>query len=261
MICVKELSAFLNTCAPYSTQCGWDNSGMLIGDPEKAVACAAFALDLTNRTLALAKEAGADVLVTHHPVIFHAKKNLLTGDPVYALCQSGLAAISVHTPWDCAQGGVNDVLCDLLGLENVREIPSDETPVPMARIGEVAPCSPEQFAKKVAAALKTTVQLVPGKDEIRTVALCGGAGMDFFFDAVSLGADAYLTGEAKHHELLLAADCGKTLVVGGHFATEAPSMEALRQKVQTAFPALRTVLLDQPYPVQFIAAEGETHGA
>ena len=105
------------------------------------------------------------------------------------------------------------------------------------------------------------VQLALGKDEIRTVALCGGAGMDFFFDAVSLGADAYLTGEAKHHELLLAADCGKTLVVGGHFATEAPSMEALRQKVQTAFPALRTVLLDQPYPVQFIAAEGETHGA
>ena len=254
---VKDIAAFINTVAPYDTQCSWDNSGMLVGDPEKEVTCVAFALDLTKRTLAMAKEAGAELLVTHHPVIFHEKKNLLAGDPVYALCQSGLAAISVHTPWDCAKGGVNDVLCGLLGLQNVRGIPSDEGPVPMARIGEIAPCSPEAFAKKVAAVLGTTVQLVPGKDEVRTVALCGGAGMDFFFDAVSLGADAYLTGEAKHHELLLAADCGKTLVVGGHFATEFPPMAALQQKVQAAFPTLRTVLLDQPYPVRFIAAEGE----
>lgn len=254
---VKDIAAFINTVAPYDTQCSWDNSGMLVGDPEKEVTCVAFALDLTKRTLAMAKEAGAELLVTHHPVIFHEKKNLLAGDPVYALCQSGLAAISVHTPWDCAKGGVNDVLCGLLGLQNVRGIPSDEGPVPMARIGEIAPCSPEAFAKKVAAVLGTTVQLVPGKDEVRTVALCGGSAMDFFFDAVALGADAYLTGEAKHHELLLAADCEKTLVVGGHFATEFPPMAALQQKVQAAFPTLRTVLLDQPYPVRFIAAEGE----
>ena len=254
MICVRDLSAFLNTCAPYETQCGWDNSGMLIGDPQQAVTCAAFALDLTDRTLALAKDAGADLLITHHPVIFHPKKALLAGDPVYALCKSGLAAISVHTPWDCAAGGVNDVLCALLGLQNVRGIPSDEAPVPMARIGEIAPCSPEAFAKKVAAALGTTVQLVPGSDEIRTVAVCGGAAMDLVFDAVSRGADAYVTGEAKHHELLAAADCGKTLVVGGHFATEYPSMAVLRDKVQAAFPELRTVLLDQPAPVRFINA-------
>ncbi len=254
MILVKDLSAFLNTCAPYETQCGWDNSGMLIGDPEQAVTCAAFALDLTDCTLALAKEAGAEVLITHHPVIFHPKKALLAGDPVYALCKSGIAAISVHTPWDCAEGGVNDVLCALLDLQNVRGIPSDEGPVPMARIGEISPCSPEAFAKKVAAALGTTVQLVPGKDEIRTVAVCGGAAMDLFYDAVSCGADAFLTGEAKHHELLAAADCGKTVVIGGHFATEAPSMAALRDKVQAAFPALKTVLLDQPAPVRFINA-------
>ena len=254
MICVKDLSAFLNTCAPYSTQCSWDNSGMLIGDPEREVTTAAFALDLTNRTVALAKACGAEVLVTHHPVIFHAKKNLLAGDPVYTLCQSGLAAISLHTPWDCAQGGVNDVLCEMLCLQNVRGIPSDETPVPMARIGEIAPCTPEAFAKQVAAALKTTVQLVPGKDEIRTVAVCGGSAMDFFFDAVALGADAYLTGEAKHHEKLMAADYEKTLVVGGHFATEAPSMRPLCERVQAAFPALQTVLLDQPAPVRFINA-------
>ena len=253
---VQMLSDFLNTLAPYNTQCSWDNSGLLVGDPERAVQCAAFALDLTNETLRQAVACGADVLVTHHPVIFNPKRNLLAGDPVYALCQSGLAAVSVHTPWDCAKGGVNDVLCDTLGLTNVTGIASAETPVPMARVGDITPCSPKEFAKLCARALGTTVQLVEGKEEIRRVAVCGGAGMDFFFDALALGAQAYLTGEAKHHELLMAADCGKTLVVGGHFATEAPSMGALCQAVKAAFPALKTVLLRQPAPVSFISEEG-----
>ncbi len=256
MITGKALSDFLNTIAPYATQCGWDNSGFLVGDPEKAVQCAAFALDLTNETLQQALDCGADVLVTHHPVIFNPKRNLLAGDPVFALCQSNLAAISVHTPWDCAPGGVNDVLCDALGLTNVTGVASDETAVPMARVGEIAPCTPQDFAKQCARALGTAVQLVEGRDTIRRVAVCGGAGMDFFFDALALGADAYLTGEAKHHELLLAADCGKTLVVGGHFATEAPSMAALQARVQTTFPALRTVLLQQKAPVSLISEEG-----
>ena len=256
MLTVKELSAFLNTVAPYDTQCDWDNSGLLCGDPAGKVTCAAFALDLTNETLKMAKEAGAELLVTHHPVIFQPKRCLLGGDPVYALCQSGLAAISIHTPWDCADGGVNDVLCGLLGLQNVRGIPSDETPVPMARIGKISPCSPEQFAKKVAVALSTTVKFAPGKDEIKSVAVCGGAAMDVFFDAVALGADAFVTGEAKHHELLAAADSGRTVVVAGHFATEYPSMAALQAKVQAAFPALQTVLLPQRDPARFVGAEG-----
>ena len=256
MITVQMLSDFLNTLAPYNTQCSWDNSGLLVGNPERDVQCAAFALDLTNETLRQALDCGADVLVTHHPVIFNPKRNLLAGDPVYALCQSGLAAISVHTPWDCAKGGVNDVLCNALGLTEPQGIASDETAVSMARIGNIAPCTPKAFAKQCARVLGTTVQLVEGRETIRRVAVCGGAGMDFFFDALAAGADAYLTGEAKHHELLLAADCGKTLVVGGHFATEAPSMDALRQAVQTAFPALRTVLLRQPEPVSFISEEG-----
>jgi len=256
MLTVKHLNEFLNTVAPYGTQCSWDNSGLLAGDPAREVSCAAFALDLTNDTLRQAVACGADVLVTHHPVIFNPKRNLLAGDPVYALCKSGLAAISVHTPWDCAAGGVNDVLCDLLGLTNTRGIESDETAVPMARIGDISPCSPRQFAKQCARALGTTVQLVEGGGEIRRVAVCGGAGMDFFFDALALGADAYLTGEAKHHERLMAADCGKTLVVGGHFATEAPSMRALQTAVQQAFPALKTVLLKQKAPVCLISEEG-----
>lgn len=256
MITVKAISECLNRIAPYNTQCSWDNSGLLCGDPAQAVVCAAFALDLTDETVALAKEIGAELLVTHHPVIFQPKRKLLSGDPVWTLCRSGIAAVSVHTPWDCAEGGVNDVLCELLGLRDVRPVPSDETPAPMARLGECEPCAPEAFAQKVAAALGGAVQLVPGKGKIRSVAVCGGAGMDFFFDALANGADAFVTGEAKHHELLWAQDSGKTLVVGGHFATEYPSMAAMRAKVQAEFPTLRTVLLPQRAPATLISAKG-----
>lgn len=251
MIKVKDIFDYINSFAPFDTQCQWDNSGLLIGDADKEVKKIGFALDMTKEVLLDAVNNQVDLIVTHHPVIFTPQKAFLKGDIAYELALNGISVISAHTSFDCAKGGVNDVLCELFGLINIEGVESEECAVAMARIGEL-PFSDEltslQLGKLVAQKLDTSPKVVVSDKPVRKVALCGGAGMDFFVDAVKMGADAYITGEAKHHELLMAQDMGITLIEAGHFETENPSVEYLRTYVQKQFSQTKTIILKQTRP-------------
>ena len=227
MVNVKTVSDYINSFAPYDTHCSWDNCGLLVGDENKEVSKVGICLDLTSETLENAKTQGVDLVITHHPLIFTPQKNFLSGDKAYELAVAGISLISAHTCFDCADGGVNDVLCDLLGISNVKGVATEETTVPMIRIGEVKEQSSLDFAKLVSETLGTVCRVVDCGNEIKRVAVCGGAGMDFYDEAVKAGADAYVTGEIKHHEMLYAKDKGVTVIEAGHFETENPSMTAL----------------------------------
>lgn len=252
MINVKAISDYIDKIAPYSTQCSWDNSGLLVGDPEAEVRKVGICLDLTAETLSQAIKEGADLIITHHPLIFTPQKNFLAGDKAFELARNGISLISVHTPFDCTRGGVNDVLCDILGIENVEGIDSEETEIPMARIGFVNEKSSSEFAHFVAKKLGTTCRVVDCKNTVKKVAVCGGAGMDFFHDAVKMGADAYVTGELKHHEMLMAREMGVTVIDAGHFQTENPSMTALKNMLEKEFEKVEFVALHQSAPAEFI---------
>lgn len=253
MATVKDISLFIDSIAPYSTKCEWDNCGVLVGDETKPVTKIGFTLDLTHETLKDGIDKGVDLIVTHHPIIFMPQKSFLKGNMAYELACHGISAISAHTCFDCAKGGVNDTLCELLGLKDVIGVEGEGCTVPMARIGNLnEELTSFQLAELVSEKLETTVSVVDAKRKIKKVALCGGAGMDFFFNAVNMGADAYITGEAKHHELLMAKDMGVTLIIAGHFETENPAMANLKEYVSDAFPNIETVLLKQSNPVTFI---------
>ena len=249
---VKAVSDFIDSIAPYGTKCEWDNCGILEGDAEGEVKKIGFALDLTEETLTEAEKNGVDLIITHHPIIFHAQKNFLKGNLVYALARKGINAISAHTCFDCAKGGVNDALCEILGLKNVELVESGECVVPMARIGEIDECSPSDFAKRVSSKLNTTVRFVNAGKSIKRVAVCGGAGMSFLDDVISCKADAYVTGDISHHEMLEAKEKGISVAAAGHFETEYPAMEYLRKRVANAFSDVETLLLKQSNPVEFI---------
>lgn len=255
MATVKEISLFIDSIAPYNTQCSWDNCGILVGDENKAVNKIGFALDLTSETLEDAINNQVDLIITHHPIIFSPQKSFLKGDIAYELALSGISAISAHTCFDCAKGGVNDALCEILDIVNVQGVPSEECSVPMARIGDLAlnqELTSFQFAREVSKKLMATVSVVETERKIKRVAVCGGAGMDFFFDAVKMGADAYVTGEMKHHEMLMAKQCGVTAIAAGHFETENPSMSYLKKYIDDEFLQIDTVLLKQSSPVKFV---------
>ena len=254
---VKEIYHYIDRIAPLGSQCDWDNSGLLLGDEKKQVRRVGFALDLTAQTLQQAVTADVDLLITHHPVIFRAKKRVLADDPLYTLVRHDIAVVSVHTPWDCAVGGVNDVLCALLNLQNVRAVETPDSAAPMLRLGELErEMTPQDFAALCARKLRTTVRLASCGAAIKTVAVVGGAAIEFCDAAKEHGADVFLTGDAKHHEMLDAVDSGISVVAAGHFETEHPSMFALKEQIEQAFPSLSCLVLEEKNPVEFFGCNG-----
>lgn len=252
MVTVKEISDFIDSFAPYDTKCEWDNCGILVGDTEKEVKKIGFSLDLTKETFRDACEKGVDMIITHHPVIFKAQKSFLRGNMAFEAASNGITILSAHTCFDCAEGGINDVLCDVLGIKNPIGVPSAECSVPMVRMGGVEKQTSLEFAELVSKKLSTVCRVVDGNNEIRKVAVCGGAGADFIDDAIKMGADAYVTGDMSHHEFLDSADKGITVIAAGHFETENPAMTVLMKKVSYKFSEIETVILKQSNPVKFI---------
>lgn len=252
MVTVKDISEFIDSFAPYESKCEWDNCGILVGDKQKEVKKIGFCLDLTVETLKDACLNGADMIITHHPVIFKAQKTFLKGNMAFEAVLNGIAVLSAHTCFDCADGGVNDILCEILDIKNQMGVPSDDCSVPMARIGEVEKQNSLDFAKKVSEKLGTVCRVADCNNEINKVAVCGGAGADFIDDALKMGADAYVTGDMSHHNFLEAKEKGITVIAAGHFETENPSMAVLMKKVKDNFSDIETVLLKQSNPVKFI---------
>lgn len=252
MVKVKDICDYINRISPYETQCGWDNCGMLVGDSDKQVNKIAFALDLTSQTLKKSTDFGAELIITHHPVIFKAQKNFLKGNLVYELAMNGISAISAHTCFDCAEGGVNDVLCEILDIKDAEGVPSEECSIPMARIGNINEISSSDFAHFVAEKLDAFCRVADVGNTIKRVAVCGGAGMDFFDKAVEMGADAYVTGDASHHHFLDAAEKNITLIAAGHFETEFPAILRLMDMISNQFAEVECLLIDQKNPVEYL---------
>lgn len=250
---VGDIYQYLNEIAPFHTQEDWDNSGLLVGDQTKEVTKVALALDVTNDTLRQAHEFGADLLVSHHPVIFHPLKNVLKDSPVFYAIEQNIAVISAHTCWDAADGGVNDTLAKLLGLYSIEKIGPEENGVQLLRAGNLkAPIPAEEFADIVSAALDTVVRVSSPNKIIQRVAVCGGAGASLLPDLADLGTiDAYVTGDAKHNDFLDAIDLDISLLAAGHYETETISMPVLKELLKQEFPQLEYTYL-QSAPVKYI---------
>lgn len=231
---IQEIFNYLNTRAPMDTAEGWDNPGMLVGDPRREVTRVLVALDATAGAVDTAEAVCADLIVTHHPVIFAPLKRLTADSIPYRLAAAGIDLIAAHTNLDKAEGGVNDTLAARLGLTDVT-VAADE----YTRIGTLTePMSARDFAAHVAGVLDTAVRY-SGDKEVRTVAVCGGSGGDFMLRCIG-AADAYVTGEVRHHEWLAAAG-HVNVIEAGHYATEVPVVDTLCTWLTETFPDLTVI--------------------
>ncbi len=229
---VQDIYTFLEQKAPITLAEEWDNVGLLVGDATAEVSSVVVALDVTDEVIETAVQHKAELVITHHPVIFDPLKTVTADSIVYRLIRAGVSVISMHTNADKAEGGVNDCLSEKLGLSDVEVAPDG-----MSRIGKLpASMTAEVFASYVSQCLDTAVRVKTGSDMIRTVALCGGGGADLVLSLLDT-ADAALTGEAKHHEWL-SVPPAKTLVDGGHYATENAVTDRFCEWLQPAFPDL-----------------------
>lgn len=246
-ITLQEIVKELDRIAPFATQMDFDNAGLLVGDGDRTISKALVCLDITPDVVAQAQKIGAELIVSHHPVIFRPLKRLEGGSVPYLLARADICAVSVHTNYDFAPRGVNFHLAQALGLADLQGLAGGE--VPEAIFGTLPrEMEPVEFARWVRQAIGADgVTLVDGGRSIRTVGLCGGAGGEYIFEAAGR-VDAFVTGEMKHHEQLFAKSAGITAVVGGHFATERLAMEPLRAHLQEVFPAVEFRLAEECAP-------------
>ena len=122
MTLVKDIYNYINSIAPYNEMEEWDNSGFILGDEEKTVSTVVMALDGTKAAADYAKSVEADLLLTHHPIIFNPVKKIVKGTAVYELINNDIATMCAHTSYDKAAGGINDSLAKLLDLKNTKKL-------------------------------------------------------------------------------------------------------------------------------------------
>lgn len=240
MTTVDHILQYLETLAPRELKMDWDNVGLLCGSRSREVTKILVALDPFEAVCKEAAEMGAELIVTHHPLIFVAPKAVTdetsVGRCIMALCRHGISAINAHTNLDCATGGVNDVLASTLGLENTEVIGCEN----LLRCGEVPQQPLSSFLSHVKTALDCRgLRYVDGGKPVHKVAVGGGACAGELMDAVVAGCDTFVTADVKYNQFWDANDLGINLIDAGHFQTENPVVAVLAEKLQTQFPEIQ----------------------
>lgn len=238
MSTVRDIERFFDEKVPFSLKMDFDNVGLLCGFPEREVGRVLLALDVTQAVIDEAEELGAELIVTHHPVIFHPLKRVcsddLEGGRVVKMLQKGISAICLHTNLDIVEGGVNDALTEVLGLTVTGTLEC-------GRIAELdAEENMEVFCRRVQLALGVSgLRFYDSKRPVKRVALCGGSGGDLVYEARSLGCDTVLSGEIRYNQWLDGRELELNLVDADHFCTENVVIPVLQRLLREGFPSLQ----------------------
>lgn len=245
MITVADIMAFMETLAPNCLKMDWDNVGLNCGSKQAPVRRILVALDPFEHVCREAVDCKADLLVTHHPLIFRPWP-MVTDDAAITrglmnLVRHGISHFCAHTNLDCAEGGVNDVLAATLGLKQVTTVPNDAHR--MLRCGEVE----EQELSAFLAFVKNTLhcdglRYCSGGKKVHKVAVGGGGCSGGLFDAICAGCDTFVTSDVKYNEFWDAYEQGLNLIDAGHFHTENPVVTVLAEKIAKQFPEIEVII-------------------
>ena len=263
-----DLLAALNAKCPPFEGCEDQDGVAFLPYPDREVARIAIALDANPRTAELASDAGADLFLTHHPMLYGGEPEV--GTPQYLareiLLSQGIAAMSLHARLDAAAGGMNDTICRMLGIFDESTITRFGTPDAegLGRIGKLScrqdlggisdgvPC--RTLAEYVKARLGAPAAVVTLPERVlHTVAVVSGSCSDFVPRAAELGADAIIGGEFKYHTLDLAVSLGISCIGVGHYYSERHAVEVLSRLCREVIPTAELITVDPGCPAKIIA--------
>ena len=224
---ISDVLLRLENYAPLSLAEDYDNVGLMIGNAENELTSALLTLDVDIDTAYEAADKGANLIISHHPLIFAPLKRI-TADTTHGQCilyliQHDIAVYSAHTNLDAAAGGLCDLLAAILNLQNVAPMCGGEADTGIGRVGILpAPLKMDELAKTV---MKTfslpSVRFTgEGDDLVSRVAVCTGGGAGLLNEAVSSFADVYITGDIKYHGAREAAERGINLLELPHYDSE-----------------------------------------
>ena len=243
MTTVQQVYEEMQRIAPLELAESWDNPGLLV-DCGGTVQKVLVTLDITPEVVEEAARKHCEVIVAHHPVIFSPLKKIGPQDVPCQLVRAGISAICMHTNLDAAEGGVNEVLAGIFGMKNLETFADG-----CGRVGEIELNSVKGLAYQVQKELASRcnlpengpavqIKLVDNGRMVKRLAVISGAGGSLFEEAIAVGADCLLTGEANHHHAIDAKRLGLSLIAAGHYATEFPVTAAVAEKLRAALPDL-----------------------
>ena len=247
MATVKDILDCVQSFAPQYMKESWDKVGLNCGRLSAPVTKVLIALDPFEAVCKEAVEVGAELLVTHHALIW--QPGFVTDETAWGrntlfLIENGIAHINAHTNLDCAPGGVNDTLAHKLGLENIQVIAPGGTDEQgreygLLRQGEVVQQPLEQFMKTVKEQLGCKgLRYVNCGKPVSKVAVGGGACAGFMQQAIAAGCDTFVTADVRYNQFWDAQDLGINLIDAGHFHTENPVCQVLADVISKAFPEI-----------------------
>ena len=238
---VKDITKVIEEFAPLSIQESWDNSGLCIGAPESEVTSVLLGLDCTPELVDEAIACGADMIVTHHPLIFSGLKKIspddLVGETVIKAIAAGISVYAAHTNSDKVLSGVSGAMAARLGLENVEILDEDGDGTGLGVVGDL----PEPMSAEDAIAfvkerfgLKAMRTSRPLDGPITRIAMCGGSGGSLIGAAVRSGAQLYISGDISYHNFFTRK--GFMIMDIGHYESEKEILEILFSLIKKNFP-------------------------
>jgi dinuclear metal center YbgI/SA1388 family protein len=238
---VKDIIAVLEEFAPLSIQEGWDNSGLCVGSPEDEVTSALFALDCTEQLVDEAVACGADMIITHHPLIFSGLKKISPQDQVGAAVikaiKNGIAIYAAHTNADKVIAGVSGAMAAKLGLCDVRILDEDGEGTGLGVVGDLSqPLTADEAVALVKEkfGLKMLKASRPSDGLISRVAMCGGSGGSLIGAARRSGAQLYISGDISYHNFFTPE--GFMIMDIGHYESEIEIVNILFSLIMKKFP-------------------------
>ena len=238
---VKDIIKVIEDFAPLSIQESWDNSGLCVGSPEDEVTSVLLALDCTPALVEEAVACGADMIITHHPLIFSGLKKIspdnMVGEAVIKAIKAGISIYAAHTNADKVLAGVSGAMAAKLGLENVRILDDEGAGTGLGTIGDL----PEPMAADQAVAfvkdrfaLKSVKTSKPLSGMISRVAMCGGSGGSLIGAAQKAGAQLYISGDISYHNFFTPE--GFMIMDIGHYESEIEIVDILFSLIKKNFP-------------------------
>ena len=282
---VSMITEKLEQLAPKAAACDWDNPGLLVGRSDREVSRIYVALDASCAVVDAAIDAGCDLIVTHHPIIFRGVKSIndqsALGLKLLDLIQNGVSVFSMHTNFDSCPGGMADIVCAALGLRKtglmeptgflpkdtqngaaeglqLRVVETERDVNPDAYgIGFTAELPELLSAAELAARVKACfglpfVQYYDAGMPIRRIACCPGSGRGELKEVLSLGVDAFLSGDMGHHEGLDLCEEGISLLDAGHYGLEHIFVHYIAGFLRTQFPEAEIIEEELHFPAQIV---------
>ena len=282
---VSMITEKLEQLAPKAAACDWDNPGLLVGRSDREVSRIYVALDASCAVVDAAIDAGCDLIVTHHPIIFRGLKSIndqsALGLKLLDLIRNDVSVFSMHTNFDSCPGGMADIVCAALGLRKtglmeptgflpkdtqngaaeglqlrVVETEGDVNPDAYG-IGFTAELPELLSAAELAARVKACfglpfVQYYDAGMPIRRIACCPGSGRGELKEVLSLGVDAFLSGDMGHHEGLALCEEGISLLDAGHYGLEHIFVHYIAGFLRTQFPEAEIFEEELHFPAQIV---------